>query len=157
MSLHPANSELVAVAWVLSLPGISHGMCATQLPKNTDTWAERGFVVVGADAGGSQNPDVPWGESVMQLDIRAVNPNSLNPDWGKAASLAQRIENAALDNLSLGTTLTLRPGYHGARVTSAWTASRARRIPMDPSSYALFRLDLAINWVQVTLTEGEAS
>ena len=153
MSLAPANSELTGVAWVLSLPGFHHGMCATQLPKDQASWAADGFVVVGPDASGAQNPYIPWGESVLQLDIRAVNPNNLRPDWGKAASLGQRIINAAVEGLSLNTVLHLRPGYHGARVTGATPNSTLRRIPTDPSSYALYRLDLGLHWIQVSLPE----
>lgn len=156
MSLHPATSELVAVAWILSLPDWAPGMCSTQLPKDQNSWAERGFCVVGPDVSGSQNPTVPWGESVHQIEFRAVNPNSLRPDYGLAAALGQRVANAAVAGLSLNTPLTLRTGWHGARVTGAIPRG-LRRIPTDPSSYALYRMDLALNWVQADLEEGEQS
>jgi hypothetical protein len=150
----PANAELAAGAWLRGITGLTPAMVATALPDDPKEWKGSGFVVVGPDAGGLPNGYVPWHESVLQLECRAVRPNTLTPDWGVANTLAQHVINAAHANEQLGVTLPTRPGYAPVRITSTAPASTARRVRTDPSSYALYRLDLALNWVQVDQPEG---
>lgn len=149
--MNPATSELAAVAWIKSLTGygFTDGMVATQLPKDQDTWAATGFVVAGPDAGGAQHAYVHWHESVLQLESYGVNPSTLNPDWATANRLLQHITNASRDNASLNVELATRTGYAPVRITGAWPATSAQRARTDPSSYALYRMDLALNWIQI--------
>jgi hypothetical protein len=146
--MRPATAELAAVAWLKSLNGLGDGMVATQLPKDQDTWTATGFVVVAADVGGAQNGYVPWRQSVLQLETYGVNPRTLNPDWATANYLAELIVAAATGNENLGVELATRDGYAPIRVTDASPATAPNRAETDPSSYALYRTDLALNWVQ---------
>ncbi|WP_030917303.1 hypothetical protein [Streptomyces sp. NRRL B-24720] len=142
-----ANTELVAVAWLLSAAGIEPGQVATTLPSDSAAWAENGFVHVVGAVGGSPQVDYALREPVVQIDTYAVNPGSGKPPWGKAASLMELIAAAAYQGAGMQRALTLLPGYPQARVMSAHFTSEPRRMPGDDSSYARYQADLALHWI----------
>jgi hypothetical protein len=148
--MKPATSELVAVAWVKQVAGIAaNGMVSTTLPADNTTWAASGFVRVGPSVGGSSEMYVPITSIVMQFDTFAVNQNSLNPAWDKAAELAQRLWAATYDGTGLGVELVTRAGYRNAVVQAAWPASDPRRIYDDPAAYGHFSVDLHLRWREI--------
>lgn len=142
-----ANTELVAVAWLLSADGIEDGQVATTLPTDSSAWSTNGFVHVVGAVGGSPQLDYALREPVVQVDCYAVNQQSGKPPWGKAASLMELIVAATYDEAGLQRVLTLRPGYPQARVLTAHFASEPRRMPGDDSSYARFQADLVLHWI----------
>lgn len=144
-----ANTELVAVAWLLSAAGIEAGQVATTLPSDAAAWEENGFVHVVGAVGGSPQLYHALREPVVQVDCYAVNPSSGKPPWGKAASLMELVVAATYDDAGLQRTLTLRPGYPQARVLTAHFTSEPRRMPGDDSSFARFSADLALHWISL--------
>lgn len=146
-----ANTELVAVAWLASAPGIDPAQVATTLPANSAVWAESGFIQVGPVVGGSPNPHIPKRTPVVQVDCWAVNPTSGKPKWSKAINLAETIRAAyeQVDHRTIQRTLTLLPGYPQARVTSTYFAVEPRRVPGDSGAYARYQADMIFDWIEL--------
>jgi hypothetical protein len=145
MGLRPTN-ELVAVAWLNGVTGITSGKVATSLPKDATSWASTGFVRVAA-VGGSTNPHVPLIAPALQIDCWANGGNSDKPPWGQANALAEAIRAACYDTSTVGRTLTLPTGYDIARVRSAYLLGEPVRRESDESSYARYQFDLQLAWV----------
>lgn len=143
----PPNDELVAVAFLKTLHADLAGAVATRLPTDTSTWETKGFVVV-RGLGGDQHGYVPWQRPTVQLDVYAVNPDSDDPPWDKAADLAALICAGERDMTKLNQALTLRAGYDQARVTG-FAAQRPRRQQGDPASYAWYQIDAQIDWIPI--------
>lgn len=142
-----ANTELVAVAWLLSADGIEAGQVATTLPSDSSAWSENGFLHVVGTVGGSPQLDHALREPVVQVDAYAVNLNSGKPPWGRAASLMELVVAATYDQAGLQRVLTLRSGFPQARVLTAHLTSEPRRVPGDDSSFARYQADLVLHWI----------
>lgn len=138
------SSELVAAAWIGSLPGFTPAMVATTLPKDTTSWAATGFVTV-TPAGGSPSVDVHTRWSLIQVDTWGASLNSGKPPWGPASDLAETIVRACWDD-NQQVNVAVRPGYNVARLYGVWAATDPIRIWDDTSSYARWRFDLRLTW-----------
>lgn len=144
----PPNDELVAVAFIKTLHATLASIVATRLPTDPTAWQVDGFVVV-RGIGGAQHDDVPYQSPTIQLDCYAVNPNTDDPPWDKAADLASLIGQGAYDMTKLNQPLTLRAGYDMARVTG-FRPQRPRRQVGDPASYAWYQIDAQLDWVPLS-------
>lgn len=147
MALKP-NSELVTVAWLRGVSGLTAAQVATSRPQDSSTWAYAGFVQVGP-AAGQPDIDIPVRRPVMSVHLWAVNLNSGRPPWGKAAQLGELILADCQADTPRVVTAHLPAGYDGARVMSAYAMGEPRRVPGDLTSYAHFQFDLALHWVAV--------
>lgn len=152
-----ANDELVAIAWIASIPGLSPAMVDTQLPPDVNSsgsvasWVSTGFVTV-AVSGGSPDPQLPVNQPVIQVDCWATVPGSNKPPWWKARALASAIQRATWDRYRIPRPLTLTANgitYPSAVVRSAHTVVSFRRIYDDQGDYARYQGDLALTWVTV--------
>lgn len=154
--LEPVNSELVAVAWVLSLPGIEPGQVAMTIPAR-DRWPSNRFITVDAIVGGS--PDRSVAElrgPVVQYSCWALNPDSdTHPPWGRAFGLAERIVRCTeADSAHHAKVLTIRAPFEQATLRDASVISEPGRFPIpDPASYARVRLDVQLIWTRLTTPE----
>lgn len=144
-----ANTELVSVAWLSSIEGISPGQVATTLPSKAEAWAENGFLQITPGLGGSMQLHYALREPVVQIEAYAVELNSGKPPWGKAASLMEQVVAGTYDEANLQRTLTLPGGHPQARVLTAHFVSEPRRMPDDAASYARYVADLALHWIEV--------
>jgi hypothetical protein len=151
---NPPNSELVAVAWLGSITGLSSSQVATKLPTDTSAWSDDGFVTVGGGdgagggvIGGAPHRYLALRAPVVSVHCWAVTPGSGRPPWGKAARLAELIVAGTYDETTMRRALTLPAGYASARVNEAYALTEPRRIPGDDASYAHFQLDLQLHWV----------
>jgi hypothetical protein len=143
------TTELVAVAWLSQrVPGLAEGMVATSLPKDVTAWATLGFVQVQALPGGTVDIDTHVRHPVLQVDAWAANPGTLKAPWNKAARLVELIRVATEDGQAFGRTVQLPPDYSAARVLSVYPVGEPTRVTDDPSGYARYTLDLAIDWVR---------
>lgn len=152
----PTN-ELVAVAWLSQrVNGIVAGQVATTLPSFKDgtlSWAAEGFVQVQAIPGGVPDVELPIRHPVLQVDFWAANVDSSGsvtgkPPWNKANRLAELVREATLEQ-QYGQPVTLPADYLGARVLAAILISEPMRMEGDPSGYARFSADLALDWVRL--------
>lgn len=149
----PTN-ELVAVAWLSQrVPGLDAAQVATTLPRDTEAWALGGFVQVQAIPGGVPSVDIPVRHPVFQVDCWATSSTTKSSSsklpWNLANYLAEIIRDATeSDDARYGAPVTLRDGYLGARVQAAYLVSEPQRVLNDPSGFARFTLDLAIDWVR---------
>lgn len=148
MALHP-TSELVAVAWLKTLAGLTAGNIATTLPKDVTTWATAGFVQV-TGVGGTPNMYVPMANPVVSVDCWAATAQGANPPWGKANQLAEIIRTATLAHTAFPVLVDYTPGnYNPARLHSAFLLTEPRRVPNDPGGYARYTFDLQLAWSEV--------
>lgn len=143
-----ANTELVAVAWLGSLTGLSPAMVATQLPRDTDAWKTTGFITV-RTIGGTMALYTPLRSPVLAVDAWAVNPGSNKPPWFQANALMETVRDGAMTQVGHAW-LTLPGDYEQARVTAAYFTNEPQRVYTDPGAYARYTASLTLHWVGAT-------
>lgn len=146
--LKPVNSELVAVAWAKSVPGIPAGKVATVLPP-LDAWQATGFVTVDGVVGGTPHPDVPIYRPVIQFGFWAAGSgSSITPPWGAAFILSEHLKRACeVDSLYRSSVLSIPHGFEQALVRDATALTENRRHPVaSPESYAHVIMDVQLEW-----------
>lgn len=143
------TSELVAVAWLGAVDGLAPGYVGTELPADPSTWLDSGFVQVQAIPGGAPDVDTPqWRRPVLQLDCWAAGgASSITPRWNLAAHLVEHVRDA-IEVQAYGQAVDLPAHYLGARVQAVYFVTEPRRVPDDPSGYARFTTDIAVDWVR---------
>lgn len=164
MTLLLPNSELVALAWVASVPGFTTAMVGTTLPSlpakgAVPPWVGTGFITA-VVVGGTPDAYMPQAQPVVQFDCWAVNATqagatgpiniATKPPWGRANQLAEQIRAASYDLNRSGAPRRLAmpvSGYRHACVHSALLLSEPRRLPSDPASYARFQFDIQLFWI----------
>jgi hypothetical protein len=144
-----ANSELVAAAWIASIPAFTAGV-STQLPQDTTTWVEHGFVTV-QTVGGSPHEYVPLRRPVVQVDAwatQAATPGrtTSKPPWFKAAHLIEWIVRETYHDDRICRLLTLKPNYPKARVLTVSPAIEPRRVYGVEVGTARYTVDLFMQW-----------
>lgn len=146
MALIP-NDELVATGWlVAAVTGLTTRKVAATLPD--PPWVDNEFVQI-MQVGGAPNIDVPILEPVVSVNCFAMRPGSSKPPWGQANQLAMKIWKACygLQYNPSGMVVVSPSGYGSALVRAVYPVSQPRRIPSDPSQYAVYNLDLQFSWV----------
>lgn len=143
------TTELVAIAWISSIPGFTPGIADAQLPADDNTWKDTGFVTV-TSTGGSPDVDVQVAKPVVQVDCWACTPGSNLPPWLQASGLAEQIRAACYDRLTFGR--ELRPVSNGvvyptAKAQTVYMLTEPRRVYDDVGDYARFSFDLAFSWI----------
>jgi hypothetical protein len=141
------NSELVAKAWLLAAVTGLTGKVATQLPDQP--WTDNEFVQI-MQVGGDVDIDLPRRMPVVSMNCFAVKPNSVKPPFGQANQLCNRIWLATQQhqyNPSTSVGVNLPTNYMDAIVQSVWAVSEPKRVPSDPSQYAVYNIDVAFVWV----------
>lgn len=145
---YPPTNELVAVAWLGDrVAGVVAGQVATTLPKDTSAWAAAGFLQVQAIPGGIPSVDGFGRHPIVQLDAWATVTGSDKPPWNLANRLLELVRIATEGAQVYGKAVTLPADYSAARVLAAYLVTEPTRVPGDPSGYARFTADLAIDWV----------
>lgn len=142
MTLHYPTAEQVAIAWLMTVPGVTPEKVATRLPADDTTWALTGFVTATTVGGSPASRYVPMREPILQIGCWAVNPGSAKPPWGKAGELAGRIVERTYTDLAPGE-FTVRNGFLPVLLRSVWPLSEPRRITEDEAGYARYQFDLA--------------
>ncbi len=150
MPLRP-HSELVAKAWILSIPGML-ASAGTTLPGQVDSWAANGFYQLSV-AGGRRHRDVPQTGVLIQVDCFAANTSSGKPPWGRANQMAETvIANTynGVDTVDRSRRLvTLPAAYYPAIVQTVEAVTEPRRMLGDESRIAHFSFDALITWIPV--------
>ncbi len=147
------NTDLVALAWLASIPGFSSDMVATTLP-DPSAWSADGFVVVTGGVGGTML-DVPAKAPVVQVDCYATAPGSNKPPWGTANRLAEHIRAETFQRDRAVRDLQISAGpvtYPPARVASARLVTEPRRMYGDPADWAHVQFDLQLLWTEIEAT-----
>jgi hypothetical protein len=153
------NDELVAVAWLGSIPGLSTQMVGTRLPADVvpdgqggetpAPWLKTGFLTVTV-VGGTDDPWLPVSKPVIQVDCWAAVPGSNKPPWWKAARLATAVKRATWDRDNIARPLHISVKgvtYPTAVVQSAYMTASFRRLYDDAGDYARYTGSLALTWV----------
>lgn len=145
-----APTDLVAVTWISTIPGLVADGVATQLPADETTWAVNGFVVVPTTIGGTPHRNIPVRRPVVQVECWGTVPGSDKLPWGIPNQLAEQIRAGTYDRRTFGRALAIRAGsvtYPAASVKSATCLTEPRRIWSDVGDYAGFTFDLSLVWV----------
>lgn len=142
-----ANTELVAIAWLGTVTGLTSGMVAATLPTDNTSWAASGFVTV-RTVGGTPGLYVPLRSPVVNVDFWAVKPGS-RPPWYQANALAELVDAGARAS-NAQRAVTLPTGYPTARVLSAYLLAEPRRAYGDQGDYARYTADLALHWTDLS-------
>lgn len=152
------NDELVAIAWLSTIPGLSKEIVATTLPPpvlkgkaGPAPWVQTGFVTVSV-VGGSPDVYNPINRPVLQVDCWATKPGSGKPPWWLAAGLASAIRRACWERLNVSRPLALSAGpeiYPSAIVRVATLVTAFRRLYADQADYARYQADLQLDWIKV--------
>jgi hypothetical protein len=143
-----ANTELVAIAWLGGVTGLSTSMVAATLPRDNTAWATTGFVTV-RTSGGAPGIHVPLRQPVVTVDFWAVKPSSAKPPWYQANYLAELVD-LGCRATNAARAVTLPANYPAARVLSAYLVQEPRRAYGDQGDYAHYIADLALNWVDLS-------
>lgn len=146
-----ATTELVALAWIASIPGLTADVVDLQLPADETTWAENGAIVVPTSVGGSPQSAVPIRRPVCQVECWATNPNSDVLPWGKANQLAEQVVAASFDRVAIARQVTATIGgvsYPPVKVSGAQVLTEPRRVWSDAGDYAGYLFDLLLTWAQ---------
>jgi hypothetical protein len=146
--LKPVNSELVAVAWLQSIPGVPTGKTAMTLPPR-EAWQATGFVTVDGIVGGTPHPDAPIYRPVIQLGFWAANEgSSITPPWGSAFILSEYVKRATeVDSPHRSKVLTIPHGFEQALVRDVTVLTENRRHPVPSlESYAHVIMDVMLEW-----------
>jgi hypothetical protein len=150
-----APDDLVAVAWIASIPHFTAAMVGKSLPPDVDesnqpaAWLATGFVTV-AIVGGTPHPLLPVHRPVIEVKCWTAVPGSNLPPWGAAKALGQAITKATWDRVTMSRQLIpMENGvaYPAASVTGAYMATHFRPIYSDAADYACVQGDLAMTWV----------
>lgn len=153
-TLHP-DTDLVACAWIRSIPGLVADGVATQLPSDETKWAANGFVVVPLQVGGTPHSTMPLRRPVVQVECWGTVPGSDKLPWGIPTQLCEQIRMGCLDRNTFSRLLPITANgvtYPSARVLSAKMLTEPRRIWSDIGDYAGKQFDLALQWISA---EGE--
>lgn len=143
-----ATTELVAVAWVAGIPGLTASGAGTQLPATEAEWAEGGFIVVPTTVGGAPHSSMPVQRPVVQCECWATIPESDQLPWLMAANLAEQVRLATYDRSgAFGRALHIGDGYPTAWVKAATILTQPRRVWSDLGSYAGYTFDLLLTYV----------
>jgi hypothetical protein len=146
-----ASSDLVAVAWIASIPGLTADGVATQLPSDETKWTANGFVVVPTNVGGTPHTYAPMRRPVCQTECWATVAGSDKLPWGMAANLAEQIRDGTYDRSGFGRPLPITANgvqYQTAAVKAVTILTEPRRIWSDTGDYAGYTFDLLLHWVQ---------
>lgn len=147
--LHP-TTDLVAVAWLRTVPGLVADGVATQLPADETTWAANGFVVVPVQVGGTPHGTIPLRRPVVQVETWGTVPGSDKLPWGIPNQLMEQIRMGTLDRTTFNRPLPITANgvtYPNARVLSARMLTEPRRIWSDAGDYAGFMANVALQWI----------
>lgn len=153
MSLLP-NSELVGMAWLIAaVSRLTAAKVATTLPD--PPWPDGEFCQI-MQVGGTPDRDNPIQDPVISVNCFATKEGSLKPPWGQAANLAMEIWQATFSiryaphPAVLASMPVPDPSAYGTALIRTVTAmATPRRVPSDPSQFAVYNLDLLIDWVPV--------
>ena len=146
------NAFLVAKAWLLGVTGIPAGKVARELPEDTSTWFETGFISIPGTVGGGSQTEVPLRQPV--LDVRFWSQprktSSQKVSWNRASELAEFAYDGSYDPaLSVQRVLTIGTGFDDARVLTVLCPSEPQELPQQDSDFACFTMPMQFNWYRI--------
>jgi len=146
------TSELVAISYIQTMPGVMADAVATQPPPAEAEWAANGCITVQVTGG---HPDIglPVRNPLVQVDMFATDPGSDKIPWWKASALAEQIWMATQDKQQAGRIVPVFAGgreYPPAKVLTAFWMTEPRRIYGDRGDWAHYQGDLAMSWTITT-------
>ncbi len=157
--MRPANSELAAIAWLKTVPGLPVNQIGTTLPQDNSTWAVSGYVQPIIVGKGSSSRYFGYRAPVVQVHCWAVNPDKQTPPWWKANELAENIYARLLIDGNGAENLDVKTGYRSVRVLQAWEIEEPKRIPwgfpsgqgsfVDPGNTAHYTVSFQMAWAEL--------
>lgn len=148
------DAEVVAAAWIMSIPGLTLDLADYQLPWDLNVPVLNGYVQLTV-IGGPANQNVPIFTSMLQVDCWVEAPSEDRVFRMQASAIAKQIQYATWDRkncprgvtptpfLSSGTTVT----YANAHVSSAYVMQEPHKIQStDNPMYEGYSMDMMFTW-----------
>ena len=148
------DDEVVAIAWIETIPGLALDGVSTELPEDIDINPRLGYVQV-TQVGGGMGSDFPIHTAVVQCDCYVVNPDNDRVHYLTTRRLAEKIRDACYHRLSVQRALhphaigpdSMNIEYPLAKVFSAYAPTYPHRIASPPDDqYAGHSVDITITW-----------
>lgn len=142
-----ASSELAAVYWLKSLPGIPEDRVDVVLPdaQNEFLLVAPGFVTVRV-IGGTPHMYLPQREPVVEINTWVAFPNEQHSPWPASSLLADTIIAECTKESNFGHVLT-HPDYETIRMMSAYPTTEPTRFEDDDARYARYVFEMQMYWV----------
>jgi hypothetical protein len=159
MGFHP-TSELVAEAWIGSLPGFTASMVATQ-PPPPDKWpvinGVSQFITVAVVGGSPPRGEAPIAAPVLEIKGYATQLRSNKPQWAAANQLLELIRLGCYQRTNgvFGRALVIESGnvtYNPANVTGTIVHTEPRRVYSDPRNFGVYLMEMTMVWKEVNLS-----
>jgi hypothetical protein len=142
-----ANTTLVTLAWLKTLPGITADMVGPTRPQ-VEKWASTGFISIGPSFPGTSELYLPFRRPIVQIDFWAVTPNSKVPNHPRANELGEIVMNGVYRDLYGSPPITLPAGINPAYVTTIYAVSEVRPVPEPQSNFAHYAVDMHVGWME---------
>ena len=146
-----ANSQLVAQAWLASLPGLTAAMIGRSLPAES-AWAgsagTTGYIVVNT-TGGTPSVEIPFYHPVVTCYPTAKQLNSDVTTWGLVENLSQIIERGCQNWAGTHLVLALTENgvtYPSASVVGVKAVQHGRPVFGDTGDLTQYRVDIQLDW-----------
>lgn len=154
-----ANSELAAIAWLKTVPGLPTNQIGTTLPQDNSAWAASGYVQPIVTGVGRSSRYYGYRAPVFTVHCWAADATKQTPPWWKANQLAEAIYDALLDDNGSENVVLNVPGYRGIRILQAWVVDEPKRIPwgfpsgqgsfVDPGNAAHYTVSFQLAWAEL--------
>lgn len=163
-----ANSELAAITWLKTIPGLPTNAIGTTVPMGADSstppsWVNTGFVQVLVTGRGSTENNIPYRAPIITAHCWAASGNKQKPPWGQANDLAETIwaatlvEGNGIENLDLAVNVASPPTI---RILQVWGVQEPRRVPfgfptmgrgqfINPGNTGQYTVDFQIAWAEL--------
>lgn len=148
------DAEIVAAAWIMSIPNIEIDLADWRLPWDLNTPVHNGYAQVTV-IGGVPLKDSPYFESIIQVDCWVEAPSEDRIFRMQASALAKQLQYACLDRKNVkrgvlpqpylwnGQTIT----YANAHVASVYCMQEPHRMQStDNSLYEGYSMDMMFTW-----------
>lgn len=148
------DAEIVAAAWIMSIPGIEIDLADWRLPWDLNTPVINGYAQLTV-VGGVPKQDVPYYETVMQIDCWVESPSEDRIFRMQASALAKQIQYATYDRKHVKRGVTPQPylwngqtiTYANAHVSDVYCLQEPHRIVSpDNQLYEGYSFDAMFTW-----------
>lgn len=154
-----ANSEMAAIAWLKTVPGLPVNQIGTTLPQDNTTWAASGYIQILVTAPGRSNKYYGYRAPILTAHCWATNPGKQTPPWGQANDLAECIYDRLLEENGMENVTTHVAGAPQVRILQASCVDEPKRIPwgfpsgqgsfIDPGNTAHYTVSFQLAWAEL--------
>jgi hypothetical protein len=149
------DDEVVAIAWIETIPGLVLDGVSTELPDDIDISPRQGYIMV-TQVGGGMGSDFPIHTAVLQCDCYVLNPDDDRVHDLSTKRIANKLREACFDRKNMQRALhphaigpdSMNIQYPLAKVFGAYAATFPHKIATPPDDqYSGHSVDITMTWV----------